>query len=226
MSEVIQTFIRHCLNIPIMITSWLVLFFSTESGFFWSSALALGVYAVSNFTIKKIQQRRIMKKYQMTLSEYFHIQKQLKEANKKIKALNSQYLKVRSISSFKQLFEMNRLAKRIISLVKSNPKKFYQAEKFFYAHLDSAVELTSKYTLLVSQPVKNQDMKLALQDTRETLESISTIMEDDLKNVLASDVELLRMELDFAKLSVKQSEKPLYLKGESEDERKFIEYKR
>lgn len=131
MNEVAQTFIRHCLNIPIMITSWFVFFFSIESGFFWSSALAIGVYIVSNFTIKKIQQRRIMKKHQMTLSEYFHIQQQLKEANKKIKALNSQYLKVRSISSFKQLFEMNRLAKRIISLVKSNPKKFYQAEKFF-----------------------------------------------------------------------------------------------
>lgn len=225
MSEVIQTFIRHCLNIPIMIASWFVFFFSIESGFIWSSALAIGVYFVTNFAIKKIQQRRIMKKHQMTLSEYFHIQQQLKEANKKIKTLNSQYLKVRSISSFKQLFEMNRLAKRIISLVKSNPKKFYQAENFFYAHLDSAVELTSKYTLLVSQPVKNKDMKLALQDTRDTLESISTVMEDDLNNVLASDVEHLKMELDFAKLSVKTLEKPLYLEGESENERKVIEYK-
>lgn len=225
MSELLQTFIRHCLNVPIMITSWFVFFFSFESGFLWSSALAVGVYVVSNFLIKKIQQRRIMKKHQMTLSEYFHIQQQLKEANKKIKALNNQYLKVRSISSFKQLFEMNRLAKRIISLVKSNPQKFYQAEKFFYAHLDSAVELTSKYTLLVSQPVKNKDMKLALQDTRETLESISTVMEEDLQSVLATDVELLKMELDFAKLSVKQTEKPLYLEGESEHERKVIKYK-
>lgn len=225
MSELLQTFIRHCLNFPIMITSWFVFFFPFESGFLWSSIFAIGVYIVSNFSIKKIQQRRIMKKHQMTLSEYFHIQQQLKEANKKIKALNSLYLKVRSISSFKQLFEMNRLAKRIISLVRSNPKKFYQAEKFFYAHLDSAVELTSKYTLLVSQPVKNKDMKLALQDTRETLESINTVMEEDLQSVLASDVELLKMELDFAKLSVKQTEKPLYLKGESENERKDIKYK-
>lgn len=225
MSELLQTFIRHSLNIPIMITSWFIFYFAVGSDFLWSSALAIGVYIISNFSIKKIQQRRIMKKHQMTISEYFHIQQQLNEANKKIKALNSQYLKVRSISSFKQLFEMNRLAKRIISLVKTNPKKFYQAEKFFYAHLDSAVELTSKYTLLVSQPVKNKDMKLALQDTRETLESISTIMEEDLQNVLASDVELLKMELDFAKLSVKQVEKPLYLEGESEDERKPNKYK-
>ena len=220
-----QTFIRHCLIFPYHDYFVVCFLFSIREWIFMSSVFAIGVYIVSNFTIKKIQQRRIMKKHQMTLSEYFHIQQQLKEANKNIKALNSQYLKVRSFSSFKQLFEMNRLAKRIISLVKSNPSKFYQAEKFFYAHLDSAVELTSKYTLLVSQPVKNKDMKLALQDTRETLESINTVMEEDLQSVLASDVELLKMELDFAKLSVKQTEKPLYLKGESENERKDIKYK-
>lgn len=50
-------------------------------------------------------------------------------------------------------------------------------------------------------------------------------MEEDLQSVLASDVELLKMELDFAKLSVKQTEKPLYLKGESENEREDIKYK-
>ncbi|WP_342601014.1 5-bromo-4-chloroindolyl phosphate hydrolysis family protein [Psychrobacillus sp. FSL H8-0483] len=220
MSEIVQSIIRHLINIPIMIASWFVFFFSFDTGFLISSALAIGVYLVTNFGIKKFQQRRIMKKHQLTLSEYFHIQRQIKEANKKIRTLNSHYLKVRSLSSFKQLFEMNRLAKRIISLVKTNPRKFYQAENFFYAHLDSAVELTSKYALLVSQPVKDREMKMALEDTRETLESISLVMEDDLKNVLTSDIEHLKMELDFAKLSVGKMEQPLYLKGESEDDRK------
>ncbi|MEI4768215.1 5-bromo-4-chloroindolyl phosphate hydrolysis family protein [Psychrobacillus sp. FJAT-51614] len=225
MTEVAQTFIRHFLNIPIMITSWFIFFFAFDTGFFISSALAVGIYLISNFTIKKLQQRRIMKKYQLTVSEYFHIQKQIKEANDKIRKLNSLYLKVRSISSFKQLFEMTRLAKRIISLVKTNPRKFYHAENFFYAHLDSAVELTTKYTLLVSQPIKNDDMKIALQDTRDTLQAINSKMEEDLNDVLATDIEHLKMELDFAKLSVGKKEQPLYLKGESENERKTIEYK-
>lgn len=225
MTEVALAFIRHLLNIPIMITSWFIFFFSVDTGYFISSALAIGVYLVSNFCIKKLQQRSIMRKHHLTLSEYYHIQQQIKEANDKIRKLNSYYLKVRSISAFKQLFEMNRLAKRIISLVKANPRKFYQAENFFYAHLDSALELTSKYSLLVAQPIKNSDMKIALQDTRDTLQSINSIMEDDLRDVLASDIEHLKMELDFAKLSVGKKERPLYLKGESENERKTIEYK-
>lgn len=224
MTEVVHTVIRHLINIPITIISWFVFFFSVDIGFFASSALSILMYLVSNFTIKKLQQRSIMKKHQLSLSEYFHIQKQLKEAKSKIRTLNSHYLKVRSFSSFKQLFDMNRLAKRIISLVKENPRKFYQAENFFYAHLDSAVELTSKYTLLVSQPMKNNELKIALADTRDTLESMNSIMEDDLKNVLASDIEQLKMELDFAKLSVRKSEQPLYLEGESENERKTIKY--
>lgn len=225
MTEVAQTFIRHFLNIPIMITSWFIFFFAFDTSFFISSALAVGIYFISNFSIKKLQQRSIMKKHQLTVSEYFHIQKQIKEANDKIRTLNSLYLKVRSISSFKQLFEMTRLAKRIISLVKANPRKFYHAENFFYAHLDSAVELTSKYTLLVSQPIKNNDMKIALQDTRDTLQAINSKMEEDLKDVLSTDIEHLKMELDFAKLSVGKKEQPLYLKGESENDRKTIEYK-
>lgn len=219
MTQIVHSVIRHFINIPIMITSWFIFFFVTETGFFFSSILAIVVYLLSNFSIKKIQQRSIMKRHQLTLSEYFHIQSQLKEAKSKIHVLNSHYLKVRSLSSFKQLFEMNRLAKRIISIVKENPRKFYQAEDFFYAHLDSAVELTSKYTLLVSQPVKNKEMKIALEDTRETLESINSVMEDDLKNVLSSDIEHLKMELDFAKLSIRKKEQPLYLEGESENER-------
>ncbi|NME06379.1 5-bromo-4-chloroindolyl phosphate hydrolysis family protein [Psychrobacillus sp. BL-248-WT-3] len=223
MTQVIQTVIRHIINVPVMITSWLIFFFPVELGFLVSSALAVVTYLTSNFAIKKIQQRSIMKKYDLTSSEYFHIRKQIKEATAKVRTLNNHYLKVRSVSSFKQLFELNRLAKRIIALVKANPKKFYQAENFFYAHLDSAVELTSKYTFLVSQPSKNKEMKIALQDTRETLESINSIMEDDLKNVLASDMEHLRMELDFAKLSVSKNEKPLYLKGETTNERKYLE---
>ena len=225
MPQIFSTIIRHALNIPITITSWSILFFGMEVSYWLTSLLSLGIYGVSNFSIKKIQQHRILKKYQLTISEYFHIQKQLKEANDKVRKLNSHYLKVRSIAAFKQLFEMNRLAKRIISLVRSDPRKFYQAENFFYAHLDSAVELTSKYTLLVAQPLKDNDMRIALQDTRDTLESINDMMENDLKEVLSTDIEHLKMELDFAKLSVGKKDQPLYLKGESTDERKTFEYK-
>ena len=56
-------------------------------------------------------------------------------------------------------------------------KKFYHVEKFFYAHLDSAVELTSKYAMLVNQPLKDKDIRIALQNTRETLGDVNKQLE-------------------------------------------------
>jgi 5-bromo-4-chloroindolyl phosphate hydrolysis protein len=164
----------------------------------------------------------IVSKYGLTMAEYRHINTQLKEARTKLKQLNGYYMKVRSIRAFKQLFEMNRLAKRIVQIVKTEPKKFYQVESFFYAHLETAVELTSKYTLLVSQPVKAHDVQLALQDTRETLLELNEVMEHDLRQVLSSDIEHLRMELDFAKISLRKQDTSLLLKGDTQDDRKTI----
>jgi 5-bromo-4-chloroindolyl phosphate hydrolysis protein len=106
------------------------------------------------------------------------------------------------------------------------------AESFFYSHLESAVELTQKYALLVGQPVKDRELKVALQDTRETLHSMSDVLERDLKKVLSTDVEQLRMELDYARLTVDQhnnqkllEQYPTDSEGDVEHDRKSLESK-
>src|SRR5690606_18819528 len=111
--------------------------------------------------------------------------------------LNSLYGQVRSVQAFKQLYEMNNLSRKILNIVRSNPRKFYHVEPFFYAHLDSAVELTSKYAMLVNQPLKDKDLRIALQNTRETLGDVNRQLEQDLRGALASDIEKLQMEIDF-----------------------------
>ena len=98
---------------------------------------------------------------------------------------------------------MSSLSRRILNLVRSNPKKFYDVEKFFYAHLDSAVELTSKYALLINQPLKDKELRIALQNTRETLSDVNNQLEQDLRSVLASDIDQLQMEIDFVDISMK-----------------------
>ncbi|WP_019415485.1 5-bromo-4-chloroindolyl phosphate hydrolysis family protein [Paenisporosarcina sp. TG20] len=214
--------IRHLLSISIFITSWITFQSGLEFHFALAGLLAIGTYVVSNQLIKMVQSRITVSKYVMTLAEYRHIKLQLKEAKTKLKLLNGYYVKVRSVRAFKQLFEMNRLAKRIFQIVKTDPKKFYHVESFFYAHLETAVELTSKYTLLVTQPVKAMDVQIALQDTRETLQELNDVMEQDLRKVLSSDIEHLKMELDFAKISLKKPAPPLLSKGEIKNDRKTI----
>ena len=132
----------------------------------------------------------------------------------KIKRLNGLYGQVRSVQAFKQLHEMNSLSRRILGIVRTNPKKFYHVEKFFYAHLDSAVELTSKYALLVNQPLKDKELRIALQNTRETLGDVNKQLEQDLRSALSSDIEQLQMEIDFVDISMNKKKPLLEMKGD------------
>lgn len=196
---------RQSISLPLMTVMFPVLYLGAEIGLIASSAVAAGTYIASNSTMKQVQVSSVSKQLGMTRSEYKNINQQVRDAKAKVKTLQSHYYRVRSIASFKQLMEMTRIANKIIAIVQDNPRKFYYAERFFYSHLDSAIELTEKYTLLIGQPVKDRDLKIALQETREMLLEMNKVMEQDLKVVLATDVEQLRMELDYARLSIDQS---------------------
>jgi len=210
-----QFILRSFLNIIVILSTWTISEWYFDVNFWISSLLAIISYFPSNYIIKNIQQFQYLKKVGLTRSEYKHIQSQLDEAQSELRNLNRFYTKVRSISTFKQLLEMNRLAKRIVNIVHKNPKKFYHVEQFFYAHLHSASELTEKYALLSSQPIKSSDVHLALQETRETLEDLNNIMQEDLHSVLATDIEELKMELDFAQLSTSQKQTSATMRGDS-----------
>lgn len=229
----VQNFIRRqSVSLPITGVMFPILYLGAEIGLLASGAIAAGTYLASNSTIKQVQFSSTSKELGMTRSEYKHVLKQVQEAKLKTKRLQGQYYRVRSISSFRQLMEMSKLSNKIIAVVQQHPRKFYLAESFFYSHLDSALELTEKYTVLVGQPVKDRDIKIALQDTRETLQSMNRVMQNDLKKVLSSDVEQLRMELDYARLAVdKQQNQKLLVQsltddeGDVENERKSIDTK-
>ncbi len=210
-----QFIIRNSFNLIVILSTWMICTFNFDVNFWISSLIAIISYLPSNYTIKNIQLSKYLKRIGLTRSEYKHIKSQLNEAYSELRNLNRFYTKVRSISTFKQIFEMNRLAKRIVNIVNKNPKKFYNVEQFFYAHLHSASELTEKYALLSTQPIKDMDVHLALQETRETLEGLNNIMQEDLHAVLATDIEELKMELDFAQLSTSQKQLSATMRGDS-----------
>lgn len=205
--------IRQSIGLPLMTVMFPILYVGAEVGLLASGAAAAGTYLASTSAVKQLQVSSDSKKLGMTRSEFKSVRQQIREAKSKVKQLQSHYYRVRSISAFKQLVELTRIANKIIVIVQNNPRKFYQAEPFFYSHLDSAIELTEKYTLLVGQPIKDKELKIALQDTRETLMGLKNVMENDLKKVLASDVEQLRMELDYAKLAVDRNTAPKTLQA-------------
>jgi 5-bromo-4-chloroindolyl phosphate hydrolysis protein len=220
MREVKQFFTRHFITAPISFGSWLFFVMGAGMNIFAATGLMVAIYFGGTFTLKQIQLSSNLKKLGMSRSEYSHIKGQITGAKMKIKQLNGLYGQVRSIQAFRQLHEMNSLSRRILGLVRSNPRKFYDVEKFFYAHLDSAVELTSKYALLINQPLKDKDLRIALQNTRETLGDVNKQLEQDLRSVLASDIDQLQMEIDFVDISMNTKKPLLEMKGDPHNDRK------
>lgn len=220
MKEIRNFFTRHFIAAPISFGSWFYLIFGTTLNFFAATGLFIVIYLGSSFTIKQIQISSTIKKLGLQRSEYNYIKGQLKGAKLKLKRLNSYYGKVRSVQAFRQLHEMNTLSRRILAIIKANPQKFYRVENFFYAHLDSAVELTSKYAILVNQPLKDKEIQIALQNTRETLTDVNEQLEQDLRDALASDIETLNMEIDFVGVTKNKNKPLLEMKGDPDDDRK------
>lgn len=159
------------------------------------------VYFVVNKGILFFQQMKRAKQLKISRAEFLHIEKQVELATKSAALLTQKYVQVRSVKSFRVIYDMSKLSKRIIALVRKDPKKFYLIEEFFYAHLPSAVELSDKYAVLTKEKVTGTDIHLALNDARVTLKELHETMEGDLKQALATDIESLKIELDFAKIA-------------------------
>ncbi len=207
---------RHAFSFLISLTVFIFTVVNFDLGIIIVPIITMLTYFLSNKAIRFIQKTKKSKELGLTRSELNHIDSQLKLARSNIFSLTQQYIKVRSISSFKILNEMTKLARRILNIVQTNPSKFYSVQDFFYSHLPSAVELTSKYTLLTQQQLKDMEIQLALEDTRKTLKNLHETMESDLKSALASDIEHLRMEIDYAKLENEKNRKQLKYRGDSE----------
>ncbi|KJD56257.1 5-bromo-4-chloroindolyl phosphate hydrolysis family protein [Bacillus velezensis] len=148
--------------------------------------------------------RLFLKKHRLTRKEYVYIKENLEEARGKIIRLRRALFRSKSIQMLKQNAEILRITRRIYLLTKQEPKRFYQAERFYYQTLDSVVELTEKYALLSSQPRKNKDLSMSLSDTRVTLAELSRRLEEDLHELMKEDIDDLHFELDVAKHSLRK----------------------
>ncbi|MFS0782616.1 5-bromo-4-chloroindolyl phosphate hydrolysis family protein [Bacillus sp. 1P06AnD] len=173
--------------------------------FFYSLLSGIGAAFITFFGLKWIFARKTVKNSGLSRREYKYIEEHLVEAKGKISRLQKVMFSVGNVFTIKQNYDVIRVAKKIQSIVENEPKRFYEAEAFYYSHLDSLVELTEKYVFLTKQPVKTAEIQESLRDTRITISSMSETVEQDLFKLLSSDVESLALELDVAKQSIEKN---------------------
>jgi 5-bromo-4-chloroindolyl phosphate hydrolysis protein len=200
LSFVVQTFV----TVPSAVTVWFVSYFAFDQTFLLASAFSLAGGTVVSMITSGVMTSRFLKKHQLSRKEYRYIKKNLDEAKHKINRLNKALFSIRDISTLKQRLDVLRITKKIQSLTKTEPKRFYKAEKFYFSHLDSVVELTEKYRFLALQPKKNHEIDLSLYDTKQTLTDLTKVLEDDLYYIISDDIDHLNFEIDVAKHSIKK----------------------
>jgi 5-bromo-4-chloroindolyl phosphate hydrolysis protein len=201
MYKFLTVIVRILIAIPVMFATWLVSFFAFEQTFFNSSVISLVGAALTYWLSSITMYFRYLKKNHLSMKEYRYIRKNLAEAKRKIRRIQKALLAIRNMSFLKNIMELLRIIRKIYGVTKKEPKRFYQGEKFYFSHLDSAVELTEKYALLSSQPKKNSEVEQALYLTRNTIKELKLTVENDLYHILSDDIDQLHFEIDVAKYS-------------------------
>lgn len=204
MNSFLAFLVKTLIAVPTALATWLVSLIAFNQTFLVSTALAGGGGLLAYGTSSLYMKYRFLKKHRLTRKEFQYISKNLQEAKRKIYRLHKTLLSIRHIPSLSQRIELSRLTRKIYGLTKKEPKRFYQAEQFYFSHLDSAVELTEKYVFLSSQPKKNVEIEQALAETRRTLEELNHLIEEDLYQVISDDLDDLHFEIDVAKQSIQQ----------------------
>lgn len=182
----------------------LILYLGFQMTYLQASGYSALAGLITFFGVKWIADYRFLKRNRLTRKDYAYIRKNLLEAKRKMNRLTKASFNVRTVGAFKQLYELSRLTKRMYSIVKKEPRRFYQSERFFFYHLDSVVELSERYAYLASQPIKNDEIYISLKETKSTLEDLSKTIKKDIYEVLSSDVDELQFELNVAKHSLKK----------------------
>ncbi|MBM7693623.1 5-bromo-4-chloroindolyl phosphate hydrolysis protein [Peribacillus deserti] len=203
MNRILTVFAAMFLALPTAAAGLLISFFAFEQTFLLSIAISLILGVSAFFLSAAVFKIRYLRKHGLTRKEYQYIEKNLDEAKRKIFRLNKALVMIRHIPSIRQRIDLIRITRKIYSLTKKEPKRFYLANEFYFSHLDSAVELTERYNFLSAQPIKNAEIEHSLLETRRTIDELSHSIEKDLYQILSEDVNQLQFELDVAKHTIK-----------------------
>lgn len=203
MNPFISFILRTLIAIPTAGAVWLVSFFGFDQTLLASTGFSIAGGFLIYMIAKGIMKHRFIKSQGLTRREYKYIIQNLEEAKRKINRLNKALFSAKQLTLLKQNMEILRISRKIYRITKKEPKRFYLAEKFYFYHLDSFVELAEKYAFLSAQPTKNHELNQSLKETRRTIEEMRYSLEKDLDEVLSNDIDQLHFELDVAKHNMK-----------------------
>jgi 5-bromo-4-chloroindolyl phosphate hydrolysis protein len=183
----------------------LVSYFAFDLSFIISALIGVASYMAASFLIR----RRYMNSSKPFGGsgdyDQAYIRRNLREAQKKLKTIRRIQFKLRSVTVWQKTSHIHKVVKRILTIIEEDPRRFRTARNFFSSYLDSTITILEKYTFLLSQPVRNAEITLALRKTEDMLDDITAALEEELLHVLSDDVLNLDVELDVMRKSIQAS---------------------
>lgn len=181
---------------------WLVSLLAFSQGFLPSVLYGLLGGGLTFYSVKQVQNHLHAKEHGLSRKEFQFISGNLKEAKDKILRLQRAFVQVRGLGNRRENAKILGTAKRIYANTKKEPWRFYQAEGFYYKHLDSLVEIAEKYAYLSQQQVKSREMNETMRESRHAIIVLGHTVDKDLRVMLRNDVDTLHFELDVAKKTI------------------------
>ncbi|QKY69148.1 5-bromo-4-chloroindolyl phosphate hydrolysis family protein [Lentibacillus sp. CBA3610] len=198
---------RATMGTSVAVLTGLISFFAFDAALLMSGLYAVAGGGASYFLTKEVMFFRYLRQKGLTRKEYKYIRENLNEAKAKIKRLQRTLYSIRNLQQAKKYFEILVTVRKIYANTKKEPIRFYQAEPFYYKHLDSLVALMEKYVYLKSQPSRSDEINQSLKDTGQTITRLSETVKKDLHVMLHDDVNTLQFELDVANQSFEKVRK-------------------
>ncbi|MCE5721151.1 5-bromo-4-chloroindolyl phosphate hydrolysis family protein [Staphylococcus pseudintermedius] len=157
--------------------------------------IGIAGFVVGYVPTQRLTSRAYLKEMNLTRKDYHYIMHQINLVQNKNKRILKSFIKVRSIQDFKLVNDIYRLSRTINSAIKQRPFQFFNIESFYYSHIDNALNLIESYTRLAKMPLKADNERQMLQQTRITLEEVKRTLIADLKQVNAQDYVQLDTEM-------------------------------
>ncbi|ELH1727630.1 5-bromo-4-chloroindolyl phosphate hydrolysis family protein [Staphylococcus pseudintermedius] len=157
--------------------------------------IGIAGFVVGYVPTQRLTSRAYLKEMNLTRKDYHYIMHQINLVQNKNKRILKSFIKVRSIQDFKLVNDIYQLSRTINSAIKQRPFQFFNIESFYYSHIDNALNLIESYTRLAKVPLKADNERQMLQQTRITLEEVKRTLIADLKQVNAQDYEQLDTEM-------------------------------
>ncbi|HHU6749753.1 TPA: 5-bromo-4-chloroindolyl phosphate hydrolysis family protein [Staphylococcus pseudintermedius] len=157
--------------------------------------IGIAGFVVGYVPTQRLTSRAYLKEMNLTRKDYHYIMHQINLVQSKNKRILKSFIKIRSIQDFKLVNDIYRLSRTINSAIKHRPFQFFNIESFYYSHIDNALNLIESYTRLAKMPLKADNERQMLQQTRITLEEVKRTLIADLKQINAQDYEQLDTEM-------------------------------